>query len=70
MKKAIIDGMCCKGCANEVKHIFENIYGVNNVEISEDRTYVIYEGFVSKRIVQEALINTNYKLVNIEKFEK
>jgi len=70
MKKAIIDGMCCEGCANEVKHIFENIYGIKNVEISEDRTYVIYEGFVSKRIVQEALINTNYKLVNIEKFEK
>jgi copper chaperone CopZ len=70
MKKAIIDGMCCKGCANEVKHIFENIYGVKNVEISEDRTYLTYEGFVSKRIVQEALTNTSYKLVEIEKYEK
>jgi copper chaperone CopZ len=70
MKKAIIDGMCCKGCANEVKHIFENIYGVKNVEISEDRSYVTFEGYVSKRVIQEALNNTNYKLVNIEKFEK
>ncbi|MBI9009620.1 MAG: heavy-metal-associated domain-containing protein [Tenericutes bacterium] len=70
MKKAIIDGMCCKGCANEVKNIFEHIYGVSNVKISDDNSFVTYEGYVSKRIVQEALAKTNYELVKIEKFEK
>lgn len=70
MKKAIIDGMCCKGCANEVKHIFENLYGVFNVKVSEDRTYITFEGYVSKRVIQEALADTNYELVNIEKVVK
>ncbi len=70
MKKAIIEGMCCKGCANEVKSIFENIYGVSDVLISDDNSFVTFEGYVSKRIVQEALSKTNYKVINIEKLEK
>lgn len=67
MKKAVIEGMCCKGCANEVKHIFESIYGISNVEVSEDKNYVTYDGYVSERIISEALENTHYKLVLIEK---
>ncbi len=70
MKKAIIEGMCCKGCAEEVKHIFKNIYGISNVEVSLDENTVIYEGFVSKRVIEEALQDTNYKLKSIEKVEK
>jgi copper chaperone CopZ len=59
--------MCCEGCANEVKHIFENIYGISHVEVSVDDSSVTYEGYVSKRIIEEALRGTNYKLVKIEK---
>ncbi|MBN2877822.1 MAG: heavy-metal-associated domain-containing protein [Bacilli bacterium] len=67
MKRAIIEGMCCKGCAEEVKHIFQNIYGVSNVSVSLDKESVSYEGFVSKRVIEEALQGTNYKLIAIEK---
>lgn len=70
MKKAIIEGMCCKGCANEVKHIFESIYGISNVQVSQDKNYVTFDGYVSDRIISEALENTHYKLVLIEKVEK
>lgn len=70
MKKAFIEGMCCKGCANQVKHIFINLYGVTNVELSDDLSYVTFEGYVSKRVIVEALNNTNYKLIRIEKVEK
>lgn len=69
MKKVKIDGMCCKGCANEVKHIFENLYGVSNVQVSKDRSYITFEGYVSKRVIEEALANTNYKLVKIERIQ-
>lgn len=67
MKKATLDNMCCEGCANEVKHIFENIYGISHVEVSVEDSSVTYEGYVSKRIIEEALRGTNYKLVKIEK---
>ncbi len=70
MKKAIIEGMCCKGCAEEVKHILKNIYGISNVEVSLEENTVIYEGYVSKRVIEEALHDTNYKLKSIEKVEK
>jgi len=70
MKKAFIEGMCCKGCANQVKHIFKNLYGITNVEISADLKYVTFEGYVSKRIIAEALNKTTYKLIRIEKVEK
>ncbi len=67
MKKAKVDGMCCDGCAQEVKHIFENIYGISTVSVSIDQSSVLYEGYVSKRIIEEALEGTNYKLIEIEK---
>lgn len=70
MKKAIVEGMCCAGCAEEVKHIFQNIYGVSNVEVSIDKDSVTYEGFVSKRVIEEALQGTNYTLKGLEKIEK
>jgi copper chaperone CopZ len=67
MKRAKIDGMCCEGCAQEVKHIFENIYGISNVSVSVDNSSVLYDGFVSKRIIEESLEGTNYKIIEIEK---
>ncbi len=67
MKRAKIDGMCCEGCAQEVKHIFENIYGISNVSVSVDNSSVLYDGYVSKRIIEESLEGTNYKMIEIEK---
>ncbi|HPJ23866.1 MAG TPA: heavy-metal-associated domain-containing protein [Bacillota bacterium] len=70
MKRAIVEGMCCTGCAEEVKHIFENIYGVSNVKVSIDTESVTYEGFVSKRVIDDALQGTGYTLKGIEKISK
>ena len=70
MKKAIVEGMCCNGCAEEVKHIFENIYGISNVSVEKDEDTVTYEGYVSKRVIEEALQNTSYKLISIQKAQK
>lgn len=70
MKKAIVEGMCCKGCAEEVKHIFQNIYGVSNVQVIKDEDTVTYNGFVSKRVIEEALEETSYKLKSIQKVTK
>lgn len=67
MKKAVIENMCCEGCAEEVRHIFEDIYGVFDVRVSVDDSSVTYDGYVSKRVIEEALQGTNYKLVTIEK---
>ncbi|MBN2541117.1 MAG: heavy-metal-associated domain-containing protein [Bacilli bacterium] len=70
MKKAIVEGMCCNGCAEEVKHIFQNIYGISNVSVDREEDAVTYEGFVSKRVIEEALHDTSYTLKSIQKIEK
>ncbi|XMB73243.1 heavy metal-associated domain-containing protein [Mycoplasmatota bacterium WC30] len=67
MKKAIVDGICCEGCAEEIKHIFENIYGVTKVSVSAEDSSITYDGYVSKRIIEEALVGTQYKLKEVEK---
>jgi len=70
MKRAFLEGMCCAGCAEEVKHIFTNIYGVSNVKVSLDNNSVTYEGFISKRVIEDALKGTSYTLQSIEKVVK
>ncbi len=70
MKKAIVEGMCCNGCAEEVKHIFQNIYGITSVSVNREEEAVTYEGFVSKRVIEEALNGTSYTLKSIEKVIK
>lgn len=67
MKKAFIDGIRCKGCAKEVQHIFENIYGISHVIVNVDDGYVQFDGHVSERVINEALAGTNYVLEKIEK---
>ncbi|XFA98486.1 cation transporter [Candidatus Izemoplasma sp. B36] len=67
MKKAIVENICCEGCAEHVKHIFENIYGIKDVKVSVDDSSVTYHGYISKRIIETALEGTNYKLIRIEK---
>jgi len=67
MKKAMIEGMCCAGCANDIKYILSNIYGISNVSVSFEEGYAIFDGFVSKDIIASALSDEGYRLIDIEK---
>lgn len=62
MKKIIIKGMCCKGCAKALENIFKGIYGITNVKVSEEDCTVTYDGYVSKRVIEQALENTNFEI--------
>ena len=70
MKKAYVDGIHCKGCAKEIQGIFENIYGVSKVSVSVDEGFVLFDGYVSESVINDALIDTNYVLKKIEKIAK
>ena len=65
MKKIIMKGICCKGCAKDLENIFSQIYGLKNVKVSFKNCTVTYDGYVSKRVILLALENTNYE---VEKF--
>jgi len=67
MKKIDVDGICCEGCAEEIKHIFENIYGVTKVSVSIEDSSITFGGYVSQRIIEEALLGTQYKVKEIKK---
>lgn len=62
MKKIIMKGICCKGCAKDLQKIFSQIYGVKNVKVSYKDCTVTYDGFVSKRVLLQALENTSYEI--------
>jgi len=65
MKKILIKGICCRGCEKQLEGIFEQIYGIKNVQVSQQDCSVSYDGYVSKRIIEQALRGTDFK---IEKF--
>ncbi|MFA7076003.1 MAG: heavy-metal-associated domain-containing protein [Candidatus Izemoplasmatales bacterium] len=65
MKTIFIKGICCKGCAKELEGIFKKIYGISDVKVSVENCTVTYEGYVSKRVIQEALEGTKYEIENI-----
>lgn len=67
MKKAIIEGMCCTGCANDIKYVLTNIYGITNVTVSYEGGYATFDGFVSKDIIASALSDEGYRLIDIVK---
>jgi copper chaperone CopZ len=62
MKKLYIKGICCKGCERELTKIFVNIYGVKNVKVSQDDCTVSYDGYVSERVIRQALKDTDYEI--------
>ncbi|MDD4183836.1 MAG: heavy metal-associated domain-containing protein [Candidatus Izemoplasmatales bacterium] len=66
MKKAIIKGMCCEGCAKDVKHVLESIYGISQVEVFCDEGYALFSGFVSKQVIADYLSQEGYQLVDVE----
>lgn len=67
MKKAIISNICCEGCARDIKHVLESIYGVTDVVVSKEDGYASFEGYVSEKVISQALEEEGYHLVKIEK---
>jgi copper chaperone CopZ len=65
MRKIIIKGICCRGCKKQLESIFNQIYGIKNVIVSQEDCSVSYDGYVSKRIIEQALKGTDFE---IEKF--
>ena len=65
MKKAFIENICCEGCARDVKHILESIYGISKVVVLCEGGYALYEGYVSAKVIEEALKEEGYHLVEI-----
>ncbi|QWC00052.1 heavy-metal-associated domain-containing protein [Mycoplasmatota bacterium] len=66
MKKVYIKGICCKGCKKQLENIFNNIYGIKNAVVSQDDCSITYDGYVSERVIEQALKGTDYE---IEKFD-
>lgn len=62
MKKIIMKGICCKGCAKDLENIFSQLYGLENVNVSYENCTVTYDGYVSKRVILQALENTSYQV--------
>ncbi len=67
MKKAIITGMCCLGCARDVKQVLASIYGITDVIVHLEEGYATFEGFVSREVVKSALAAEGYVLIDIVK---
>ena len=67
MKKALIEGMCCAGCAKDIKFVLSNIYGISNVNVIFEEGYATFDGFVSKDIIASALLDEGYRLIDIVK---
>ena len=67
MKKVLIKGLCCKGCAKELKGIFENIYGVSNVRVSSEDCTITFDGYISNKVIYEVLEGTKYQVDKIIK---
>ena len=65
MKKAIISNICCEGCARDVKYVLENVYGITNVTVSLDGGYATFEGYVSEKVIAQALEDEGYHLEKI-----
>jgi copper chaperone CopZ len=65
MKKVYIKGICCKGCAKELEGLFEKIYGISNVNVSTENCTVTYDGYVSNKVILEALEGTKYQVEKI-----
>lgn len=62
MKKLIIKGICCRGCKKQLETIFNNIYGIKNVRVSDEDCSISYDGYVSKRVIEQALKGTDYEV--------
>jgi len=67
MKKAIISNICCEGCARDIKYVLERIYGITDVTVSKEGGFATYEGYVSEKVISQALKEEGYHLDKIVK---
>lgn len=67
MKKALIEGMCCEGCARDVKNVLSALYGITNVKVDLASGCATFDGFVSKDVIAATLATEGYRLVSLEK---
>lgn len=67
MKKARIEGICCEGCARDVKHLMESIYGISNVTVNVEEGSVSFDGFVSQKVIEATLEKEGYHVIEIIK---
>jgi len=65
MKKAYIEGICCEGCARDVKHILEGIYGITDVKVSCEDGSATFDGYVSSKVIEDALNSEGYRLIEV-----
>lgn len=64
-QEVMINGMTCQGCANSVKTKFEQIEGINAVEIDLESRKAILDAEleIPKDTLKAALADTNYSVV-------
>ena len=58
-----IEGVKCGGCVAIVKEKLFKLESVANVEINIHEKTILVEGDVSKENLQNALVDTNFKIV-------
>ena len=58
-----IEGVKCSGCVATVKEKLSKLDNVDNVEVNIQDKNIVVEGTASKEELQDALSNTNYKIV-------
>lgn len=64
MKKIYnIEGVKCGGCASVVKEKLSAISGVELVEVNVEEKTLSIEGYVDKEILNQALADTKFKIV-------
>ncbi|MDN6731312.1 MAG: heavy-metal-associated domain-containing protein [Atopostipes suicloacalis] len=72
MKKEVtVDGMTCEGCANTVRKKFEDIQGVEKVEVNRSTKNVSIESStaIDEDTLVAALSGTNYSVVKASEKE-
>ena len=58
-----IEGVKCGGCVAAVKEKLSKLESVVDVEINIQEKTILVEGDVSKEDLQNALVETNFKIV-------
>lgn len=58
-----IEGVKCGGCVAAVKEKLSKLDNVDNVEVNIQDKNIVVQGTASKEELQDALSNTNYKIV-------
>ena len=58
-----IEGIKCGGCVTIVKEKLSKLDNVDNIEINIQEKTIVVEGDASKKDLQAALVETNFKLV-------